>query len=158
MDVQSIGQMSPRFSAVDSPPAADAKKTDNDDLAPVRPVYDQYLSQDLEPSRRLGLYQIARDENGNRRIQTDDDKQEAKAKPDLSKQPDNQAQNCTADTNKVDREIQALKKEAMRLKGELATTHNEQKAKALQKQLAKIQQALQQKDNDTYRRQHTQFS
>ena len=158
MDVQSIGQMSPRFSAVDSLPAADVKKTDNDDLAPVRPAYDQYLSQDLEPSRRLGLYQIARDENGNRRIQIDDDKQDAKAKPDLSKQPDDRAQNCTADTNKVDREIQALKKEAMRLQSELNATQDEQKAKELQKQLAKIQQELQQKDNDTYRRQHTQFS
>lgn len=158
MDVQSIGQMPPRFSAVDSLPTADGKKTDNDDWAPARPAYDQYLPQDSESPKPIGLYQIARDENGNRHIQTDGDKQDAKAKPDLSKQPDNQAQNCTADTNKVDREIQALKKEAMRLKGELATTHDAQKAKELQKQLAKIQQELQQKDNDTYRRQHTQFS
>ena len=69
-----------------------------------------------------------------------------------------QTENCTGNTDNVDREIKQLKEEKKQLEQRLHSVLDPQKAAALEKQLTKVEQELQQKDNDIYRRQHTVFS
>ena len=64
-------------------------------------------------------------------------------------------------TDKVDREIEKLKKKQQELEQRLNTETDEAKIKELEHQLAQVEQELKQKDNDTYRRQtaaYTQLS
>ena len=58
-------------------------------------------------------------------------------------------------TDKVDREIERLKKKRQELEQQRDTETDEAKIKDLERQLAQVEQELKQKDNDTYRRQHT---
>ena len=69
-------------------------------------------------------------------------------RPDYPKQEE-------ADGDKVDREIKQLKEEKRKLEQELRTTLDTQKARELTRKLAQVEQELQQKDNDSYRRQNT---
>ena len=55
----------------------------------------------------------------------------------------------------MDREIEKLKKKQQELEQRLNTETDEAKIKELERQLAQVERELKQKDNDTYRRQHT---
>ena len=59
---------------------------------------------------------------------------------------------CNSD--KVDREIEKLKKKQQELERQLSAETDETKIKDLERQLAQVERELKQKDNDTYRRQH----
>ena len=72
-----------------------------------------------------------------------------------SDKSDKTPEKCTGNTDKVDREIKQLKEEKRKLEQELRTTLDTQKARELTRKLAKVEQELQQKDNDSYRRQNT---
>ena len=61
-----------------------------------------------------------------------------------------------ASTDEVDSEIENLKNQQKKLSQKIK--NNPAKRAELQQQLAKIEDELRQKDNDTYRRQHTRFS
>ncbi len=61
-------------------------------------------------------------------------------------------------TDKVDREIEQLRKKQQQLQQKLNQTDDPQQREALQKQLDAVARELQQKDNDAYRRQHAEFS
>ena len=61
-----------------------------------------------------------------------------------------------ASTDKVDAEIERLKAKQTQLLQKISSTRNPDAD--LQRQLAQIENELRQKDNDTYRRQHTEFS
>ena len=61
-----------------------------------------------------------------------------------------------ANTDKVDAEIQKLKVKKAQLEQKISSTQNPDAD--LQKQLAQIENELRQKDNDTYRKAHTNFS
>ncbi len=61
-----------------------------------------------------------------------------------------------ASTDKADAEIQKLKNKKAQLEQKISSTQNPDAD--LQKQLAQIENELRQKDNDTWRRQHTKFS
>ncbi len=58
-------------------------------------------------------------------------------------------------SDKVDREIEKLKKKKEELEQRLNTETDEAKIKSLERQLAQVERELKQKDSDAYRRQHT---
>jgi len=74
-------------------------------------------------------------------------------------EPGKRTEKTTGSTDKVDREIEALRKKRAELESRLAraANHPEEKLK-LERELAKIEAELKTKDNDSYRRQHTVFS
>ena len=73
--------------------------------------------------------------------------------------PKKDTRTCTGNTDQVDREIRKLKEKAQQLEQQIqAASGDEEKKAALEKKLAQVKSELSQKDNDTYRRQHTIFS
>lgn len=66
---------------------------------------------------------------------------------------------CTANTDKVDAEIRKLKEKKENIQQQLAKAadHPEQREK-LEKQLQQIENELKMKDNDSYRRRHTEYT
>ena len=84
------------------------------------------------------------------------------AKPDgdnlKNKDSGKKTEKCTGNTDKVDREIEKLKKRKKELESQLRTVEDEGKRKSLESQLAQVERERRQKDNDGYRRQHTVFS
>jgi len=74
-------------------------------------------------------------------------------------EPDGADETCTANTDGVDREVERLKKQKERVEQQIRTAAgNEQKVRELEKELARIEGELNQKDNDAYRRQHAVIS
>ncbi len=119
------------------------------DEAPARPERaerDEYVPS--EPEEPSGRYWLEPDGDGTPKLHFDGPEQ-----PDGS----GEAERCTGDTGKVDREIKALKRQQAELERRLAREPDEAKRAALEKELARIEGELSRKDNDTYRRQHTEF-
>ena len=119
---------------------------------PVKPVMDEYVPEEKpEPS---GRYWPGKDEDGKPKIYFDDPEQDRKASG-------SEEERCTCNTDKVDREIEKLKKEQEKLERQLSSAANHadnEKIRELERKLAQIESQLRQKDNDTYRRQHAEFS
>lgn len=140
---------------------------------PLKPVMDEYVPEEKqEPS---GRYWLGKDEDGKPRIYFDDPertagrpKQTADADdPERGREADGsgkrsadsrQAELCRGSTDKVDREIEKLKKKKDELERRINSETDETKIKELKKKLAQVGRELSQKDNDTYRRQHSTFS
>jgi len=68
------------------------------------------------------------------------------------------AERCTADTGEVDREIERLRDRRRRLEEALRTAQDPAEAEKLNRELARLEQELRQKDTDAYRRQKAEFS
>lgn len=132
------------------------------------PRVDEYKPE--EKTIPSGRYWMDRDADGSPKIRFDDPEQtdrkppdtptEEESKPDSPerKHSDRSGQRCTANTDKVDREIRQLKKRRSELAQQLNSETDETKAERLQRQLAQIEQELSRKDNDTYRRQHMEIT
>lgn len=118
-----------------------------------KPLQDEYIPSDKEAKQATGLYQVKYSEDGTPKISFDNPRKKAAD----NKEAD-QDEKCTGNTDKVEREIRKLKQEKKQLEQKLRTASDPQQTKELEKQLANIEQELQLKDNDTYRRQHTVFS
>ncbi len=73
-------------------------------------------------------------------------------------EPERKEEICTTDTGKVDREIEKLREKKTRLSRQIQMTDDPQKKEELKRQLAKAEQELKQKDNDTYRRQNAEVT
>ena len=142
------------------------------------PVMDEYVPE--EPQEPSGRYWIGKDEDGQPKIYFDDRPRAADApkQPEdapAAKKPDADApeesdptgqgakgpegkkdkdETWECNTDKVDREIEKLKKKQQELERRLGTETDEAKIKDLERQLSQVEQELRQKDNDTYRRQH----
>ncbi|MCI8608145.1 MAG: hypothetical protein HFE73_00705 [Firmicutes bacterium] len=141
----------------------------------LKPAMDAYIPREKEePS---GRYWVGKDENGQSRIYFDDPGQMAKPLEKLDdvsgtnrlKQNGEEAsaeqsannkkgESCTSDTSKVDREIEKLKEMQKELEQQLNFETDAAKIKDLEKKLVQVEHQLRQKDNDTYRRQHTTFA
>lgn len=143
----------------------------------VRLKADEYVHGEEPVS--AGAYHIAQDDEGNPKISFDNPEMKAAAKPeskpadskpeksdednpkkasDSDPKEETKSTRCTVDTDKVDREIEKLKKKQAELEQQLAGAQdNPQEAEKLQKQLEQVNQELEMKDNDTYRRQHSQY-
>ena len=125
---------------------------------------DEYISSEQSGSRPSGLYHMGKDENGNPKVLYDDPKKangaDKKEQPKVgADRPEEDAEKCTTNTDKVDREIKNLKEQKQQLEQQIkAAAGDEEKVKALEKELSQIESELSQKDNDTYRRQNAVIS
>lgn len=130
--------------------SAEAEKN----LAPAAkaPSFDEYIPEDPTVKQSAGIYAIIHDDDGTPRVQFDDPEKEKSA-------PESKAETTTCNTDDVDREIEGLRKDAEALEQQLrAAADKPEEAEKLERELARVQQELRQKDNDGYRRQHADFS
>ncbi len=72
-------------------------------------------------------------------------------------EPEDKSDTETCSTDRVDREIEQLKKRKEQLEQQLRTAAPEQ-AEAIQRKLDQVNRELARKDTDAYRRQHAVFS
>ena len=151
--------------------ASKVQKTEEVPSCPRRPVLDEYVPEEAqEPS---GRYWISKGEDGQPKIYFDDPERAADAPEQPEAVPDAKELGTAAprskgperkedelyegSTDKVDREIETLKKKRAELEQRLNTETDSVRSKELERQLAQVERELKQKDNDTYRRQHTQI-
>lgn len=139
-------------------------------------LQDEYISSEKSGKKPSGLYRVGRDENGSRKIFYDD--------PKVSRNGQGEPEElCAGNTDKVDQEIKRLKEKRQELQQQIQAASGEKtpsghsgspgsapakagapddrkenKIRELEKKLAQVEQELSRKDNDTYRRQHTDFS
>ena len=137
----------------------------------LKPVMDEYVPE--EPQEPSGRYWMGKDEDGQPKIYFDDPERAADAPRQPEDAPEaeepkqagqgakgpegkkNKDETWECNTDKVDREIEKLKKKQQELEQRINTETDEAKIKDLERQLAQVDRELMQKDNDTYRRQHT---
>ena len=125
---------------------------------------DEYISSEQSDSRLSGLYHMGKDENGNPKVLYDGPKKadgaDKKGQPKVgANSPKEDAEKCTMNTDKVDREIKKLKEQKQQLEQQIqAASGDEEKVKELEKKLSQVEGELSQKDNDTYRRQNAMIS
>lgn len=125
---------------------------------------DEYINSEKSGRRPSGLYHMGKDENGNLRVLYDDPKKadgaDKKEQPRVGAgRPEKDTEKCTGNTDAVDREIKKLKEQRRQLEQQIkAASGDEEKIRELEKKLSRVESELSQKDNDTYRRQHTVFS
>ena len=141
---------------------------------PLKPVMDEYVPEEKrEPS---GRYWLGKDADGRPRVYFDDPEQGAgrsEKRSDVSaeglrqdrgaegreeKAAGKKAESCVGSTDKVDGEIEKLKRKQEELKRQLDTETDETRIRDLERKLAQVEGELRRKDNDAYRRQHTEFS
>ena len=150
----------------------------------LKPMMDEYVPE--EPQEPSGRYWMGKDKDGQSKIYFDDPERAADAPkqpegvPDAKKpeadapeaeEPDPAGQGAKGpegkkdngetwecNTDKVDREIEKLKKKQQELEQRLGTETDKAKIKGLERQLSQVEQELKQKDNDTYRRQHAVYT
>jgi hypothetical protein len=138
----------------------------------LKPVMDEYVPE--EPQEPSGRYWMGKDEDGQPKIYFDDPERAAdapKQPEDAPEEPDPEGQGAKGpegkkdkgetwecNTDKVDREIEKLKKKQQELEQRLNTETDEAKIKALERQLSQVEQELKQKNSDTYRRQHAVYT
>lgn len=149
-----------RASGIQAPRQEDRPRT-----ALPAPVTDEYTPE--EPPAPWGRYWPGRDEDGSPKIFFDDPESTAAPDPDEKAPPPegpekpasgDRAEKCVCNTDKVDREIEKLKERQEQLERQLRSEADSTKAAELERQLAQVRRELQQKDNDSYRRQHAEFS
>ena len=127
-----------------------------------KPVMDEYVPEEKpEPS---GRYWLGKDEDGKPKIYFDapdasdaSDGDKGAEGPEKSGS-DKDGQSCTCNTDKVDREIEKLKKQKQELEHQINRETDESKIEDLKAKLEQIERELSQKDNDTYRRQHAVYT
>lgn len=65
---------------------------------------------------------------------------------------------CTVNTDRVDAEIEKLRKEAQEIQRQLQSEENEDKRKELEQRLQTVNSELGMKDNDAYRKQNATYT
>ena len=135
------------------PKAETVKETENQVNGNSMPVpKDEYISSEKSGNKPSGLYRMGQDENGNPKVLYDDPKKVQK------KSATGKAEECTTNTDAVDREIEKLKEEKRQLEQQIQAETDDEKVKELEKKLAQVEAELNQKNNDTYRRQNAVVS
>lgn len=145
--------------------AKTADKSDSvKDSAKASQPQDEYISSEKAGAKPTGLYHVGQDEEGKRKIFFDDPKKagngDEKTQPGVNgKNPEEDEEECVANTDQVDREIRELKEKKGQIEQQLrAAAGDEKKTGELERKLAQVENELKQKDNDTYRRQHTKVT
>ncbi len=145
---------------------------------PLKSVTDEYVPE--EKQEPAGRYWLGKDKDGQPKIYFDNPEQPADPpqrsadtpakSPDSSQQPDgpsgikgpknkeDKEERCAGNTDKVDREIERLKKKRQELEQQLRAETDEAKAQNLEQELAQVERELREKDNDAYRKQHSTFT
>ena len=135
------------------PKAETVKETENQVNGNSMPLpKDEYISSEKSGNKPSGLYRMGQDENGNPKVLYDDPKKVQK------KYATGKAEECTTNTDAVDREIEKLKEEKRQLEQQIQAETDDEKVKELEKKLAQVEAELNQKNNDTYRRQNAVVS
>ncbi len=140
---------------------------------PKVPARDEYVPEEKqEPS---GRYWLGQDEDGQPKVYFDaperaaDGPEQRDGLPDAGgpgknkgaderKASGDKAEKCTGNTDRVDREIEKLKRKREELERQIDSETDAAKIEGLKKKLAQVEGELRQKDNDAYRRQHAVFS
>ena len=147
-------------------PARSVQQQEEPQERPQKPAVDEYIPE--EKQEPAGQYWLGQDEEGNPKIYFDDPERES-SQPQTPKSPEadgpensqkangRKVEICRGSTDEVDREIEKLKKKQKELEQQLGAETDPDRAKELERQLAQVEGELRQKDNDTYRRQHTKF-
>ncbi len=121
-------------------------KTKEKEIENISENHDKYVpSEEKEP---IGLYSVSPDEDGNPRVSSDNGK---------SKSDNTESDTVTANTDKVDREIKALRDKEQVLRQKLRSA-DKGAAENIRRELERVSAKLAQMDNDEYRRQNTVFS
>lgn len=107
------------------------------------PLYDTYVPEDKSVKQSAGIYRLSHEEDGTPKIAFD--------------RPED-VEETTTNTDAVDREIESLKKKQEQLKQQLNAAADPAEAEKLEKQLARTESELRQKDNDAYRRRNAVIS
>ncbi len=144
----------------------DKAKDAENKIESIPVLKDEYISSGKSGSRPSGLYRMGQDENGNPKVLYDNPKKSVGADTEGKGQPrvnsgsrEDDVEECSANTDKVDREIKKLKEKKQQLEQQIkAASGDEEKVKVLEKKLAQIESELSRKDNDTYRRQNAVIS
>lgn len=140
------------------------KKDSAKEPAKASQPQDEYISSEKAGAKPTGLYHVGQDEEGNRKIFFDGPKKagngDEKKQPGVNgKNPEENEEECVANTDQVDREIRELKEKKGQIEQQLrAAAGDEKKTGELERKLAQVENELKQKDNDTYRRQHTKVT
>ncbi len=147
------------ISAVRAPSTAAGVKTppkiqrSEEEGGPIAAARDEYIPEEKrEPSGRYWLG----NEDGQPRVCFDGPDQDKGA--DGPEKNAGKAESCTCDTDKVDREIEKLKKKREELESRISSETDGVKIRELEKELARVENELRQKDNDAYRRQHAAYA
>lgn len=123
-----------------------------------QPDYDTYIPEDKpSPDEKAVTAPSAKDKSGLHCNCNKNDKPLEKKTVKTEESDKDGVEKCTANTNKVDKEIQRLKEKKNQIEQELHSDIPVERRKELEEQLRRITQELQQKDNDSYRKQHTEF-
>ena len=109
-----------------------------------KPMMDEYVPE--EPREPSGRYWMGRDEDGQPKIYFDG--------PEGKK---DKGETWECNTDKVDREIEKLKKKRQELEQRLNAETDEATIKDLERRLAQVERELKMKDSDAYRRQNAVF-
>jgi len=147
---------------------------DNTQGSPTAPARDEYIPEEKqEPS---GLYWLGRDGGGRLKVYFDDpdrtaadhEKQDELPAEELNQDgradgPEKdasggKAESCTCNTDKVDREVEKLKKKREELERQIRSVTDGARIRELEQELAQVEGELRRKDNDSYRRQHAAYS
>lgn len=161
MKIQAVSGMAPGAAAISGAKKA-AKIQQGEDGSPARvprPDRDKYIPE--EKQEASGRYWLGRDRDGQPEIYFDDPGQPdnpSDAPAPARKDGKDKAERCTGSTDQVDREIERLKKRQNELKQQLGAQADGARREELERELARVERELAQKDNDTYRRRHTVFS
>jgi len=142
---------------------------------PIPSARDEYVPE--EKQEPMGRYWLGQDEEGRPKVYFDDPERAAGAPGKREEGPDagspdqnkaaapekkaaggKKAEICRGSTDKVDREIEKLKKKREELERQIGLETDETKRKELERKLTQVEGELRQKDNDAYRRRHTVFS
>lgn len=127
----------------------------------AKPAADEYVPEEKrEPS---GRYWLGSGENGRPRVYFDDPDREAERPERAADAPGPQKSGrnggaCAVNTDRVDREIERLKKRRQELEQRLCAETDETRIEDLERQMAQVERELRAKDNETYRRQHSTFT
>lgn len=137
------------------------KESSKDSSFEMKKRFDTYEKQAPQQSAGTGMYKVSHDEKGQQIIQVD------KNQEDMQNQPKTESQNegeepvivkTTANTDKVDKEIEKLKQSKTQLEQKIAAAKDTREKDSLENQLAQVEAELKMKDNDTYRRQHMEIT
>ncbi len=130
----------------------------------ISALQDEYIRSEKSGTKPGGLYRVGRDEDGKKRIFYDDPKKsgdgdkgrQAEVKSVSSGKPE---ETCTVNTDKTEREIRKLKEKQQQLRQQIrAASGDEEKIRELEKELARVESELNQKDNDTFKKQNAAVS
>lgn len=144
--------------------AEKTERTDEKKPDPAPDLQDTYISSEMQDTRPSGLYQLGQDENGQKKVFFDDPRKADSKDEDAQLgakpvHPDSPAEKCTGNTDAVDRKIEKLKQKKKELEQQIsAASGDEKRVRELKRKLAQVENELNQKDNDTYRRQHSTFT